>query len=157
MDQAIELDLNSYQKQATATAIYPGQGGLIGLTYAALGLNGEAGETGEQVKKIWRDDVVNIEAEVLKALDEIKDGLAHSMAYALIMERAEQRVHEIFSASISAERRRKLESELGDTLWYAAQVATELGLDLGQVAQQNLDKLAERKASEKIQGEGSDR
>ena len=34
--------------------------------------------------------------------------------------------------------------ELGDVLWYLAQIASELGLDLDQIAQTNLDKLLSR-------------
>ena len=44
--------------------------------------------------------------------------------------------------------------ELGDVLWYVAQLATELGLDLDQVACANLDKLASRAARNVIGGSG---
>ena len=33
-------DLNSYQRLATSTAIYPGQGTALGLAYCALKMNG---------------------------------------------------------------------------------------------------------------------
>lgn len=49
---------------------------------------------------------------------------------------------------------RSLELELGDVLWYVAQLATELGLELEQVAQANLDKLASRAARNVISGDG---
>ena len=47
--------------------------------------------------------------------------------------------------------------ELGDVLWYVAQIASELNLDLSNVAQQNLDKLADRAQRGKIKGNGDDR
>ena len=50
-----------------------------------------------------------------------------------------------------------LEQELGDVLWYLAQLATEAGLDLGQVAAANLDKLAARAARGTLHGSGDDR
>jgi NTP pyrophosphatase (non-canonical NTP hydrolase) len=50
-----------------------------------------------------------------------------------------------------------LELELGDVLWYVAQLASELGLDLERVAQANLDKLASRAARNVIAGSGDDR
>jgi NTP pyrophosphatase (non-canonical NTP hydrolase) len=50
-----------------------------------------------------------------------------------------------------------LEGELGDVLWYLAQVATELGLSLDAIAGHNIDKLLDRKARGAIQGEGDDR
>lgn len=55
------------------------------------------------------------------------------------------------------ERRDKAIKELGDVLWYAAALATELGVGLQDVARQNLVKLAERKHMNKLHGEGSDR
>jgi len=42
-------------------------------------------------------------------------------------------------------------------LWYVAQLATELGLELDQVAQANLDKLASRSARNVISGSGDSR
>ena len=46
------MTLNSYQKMAEGTAIYPTQ---HAITYPALGLAGEAGEVANKVKKIIRD------------------------------------------------------------------------------------------------------
>lgn len=48
--------LNSYQKAATGTAIYPGQGTFWGLCYVSLKGAGEAGEFSEKVGKLLRDD-----------------------------------------------------------------------------------------------------
>lgn len=50
-----------------------------------------------------------------------------------------------------------LGKELSDCLWYLAQSATELGLDLGDLAQANLDKLASRKDRGVLQGSGDNR
>ena len=57
----------------------------------------------------------------------------------------------------SAEVIAALQLELGDVLWYVAQLATELGLELDQVAQANLDKLASRTARNVISGSGDSR
>ncbi|MCP9928753.1 nucleoside triphosphate pyrophosphohydrolase family protein [Cyanobium sp. CH-040] len=57
----------------------------------------------------------------------------------------------------SPEVKHALELELGDVLWYVAQLATELGLELDQVARANLDKLASRAARDVIGGEGDHR
>ena len=48
--------LNLYQRLATGTAIYPGQGSPLGLIYVALKGAGEAGEFAEHVGKAMRDD-----------------------------------------------------------------------------------------------------
>lgn len=40
--------------------------------------------------------------------------------------------------------REKLTKELGDVLWYLSAIATHAGIDLGVVAEQNIDKLMAR-------------
>ena len=50
-----------------------------------------------------------------------------------------------------------LVKELGDVLWFVAQFATELGVDLEKVAEQNLLKLEDRQKRGKIRGSGDDR
>ena len=47
--------------------------------------------------------------------------------------------------------------ELGDVLWYVAQLASELGYDLEQVAEANLQKLSSRAARGRIGGSGDQR
>ena len=47
------LTLDDYQDHAKVYAVYPGRG--RDLTYPALGLAGEAGETVDKVKKVLRD------------------------------------------------------------------------------------------------------
>ena len=58
---------------------------------------------------------------------------------------------------LSADRRAALAAELGDVLWYVAQVATEAGLDLGDIAAGNLAKLRSRRERAVLQGSGDDR
>lgn len=55
---------------------------------------------------------------------------------------------------ITAEDREALKYELGDVLWYLAQIATELDLSLNDVANANLAKLFDRLERGKIKGEG---
>ncbi len=50
-----------------------------------------------------------------------------------------------------------LRLELGDVLWYVAQLATELELDLDDIAEANLAKLASRAARNVIAGSGDRR
>ncbi len=58
---------------------------------------------------------------------------------------------------LSGERRAALAGELGDVLWYVAQLATEAGLELGAIAQDNLDKLRSRDQRGALQGSGDER
>jgi NTP pyrophosphatase (non-canonical NTP hydrolase) len=58
---------------------------------------------------------------------------------------------------ISPETREALKAELGDVLWYLAQVCTELDLSLEDVAQANITKLYDRLERGKIKGDGDNR
>ncbi len=59
--------------------------------------------------------------------------------------------------SVSDERKDAMTKELGDVLWYVAQIATELGLDLDRIAEQNLQKLLSRQRRGVLSGSGDDR
>ena len=66
-------DFNSYQRNASTTAIYPDEHRIL---YPALGLAGEAGEVANKVKKLirdgpdkrpdtWREDIASEIGDVL--------------------------------------------------------------------------------------------
>ena len=55
---------------------------------------------------------------------------------------------------INEETRQALKAELGDVLWYLAQVTTELNLSLDEIAESNITKLYDRLERGKIQGDG---
>jgi NTP pyrophosphatase (non-canonical NTP hydrolase) len=54
-------------------------------------------------------------------------------------------------------RREALAAELGDVLWYLAQLATEAGVDLDEIAEENLHKLLSRRDRGVLQGSGDRR
>jgi NTP pyrophosphatase (non-canonical NTP hydrolase) len=58
---------------------------------------------------------------------------------------------------ISTEKAKAILDELSDVLWYAARLAEELGGDLGDVANSNLEKLRSRMARGVIKGSGDQR
>ena len=58
---------------------------------------------------------------------------------------------------IGPERRAAMAKELGDVLWYVAQLASELELDLDEIAQANLDKLLSRQRRGVLSGSGDER
>jgi NTP pyrophosphatase (non-canonical NTP hydrolase) len=58
---------------------------------------------------------------------------------------------------INEETREALKAELGDVLWYIAQVATELDLSLDEIAEYNIAKLMDRLERGKIRGDGDHR
>jgi NTP pyrophosphatase (non-canonical NTP hydrolase) len=104
------MTFEEFQQAARSTALYPQE---HRVTYAALGLVGEAGEIANKVKKTLRGD---------KQLD--RDILA---------------------------------DEMGDVLWYLAALASDLDLNLDDVARRNVEKLADRKARGVIKGDGDKR
>lgn len=114
-----------YQERAVDTAVYPGQGGLMGLLYVALGL-GETGEVQGKIKKLLRDTDFDLDKMIAKGDYDI-------------------------------EFRKAVAKELGDVLWYVAQMCNELGLEMSVVAESNLAKLADRKERGVLKGSGDNR
>jgi len=59
--------------------------------------------------------------------------------------------------AIPREKKDELAKEMGDVLWYLAQLATELEITLETIAQKNLEKLQSRKERGMLQSEGDNR
>lgn len=58
---------------------------------------------------------------------------------------------------LTLEQKQDLVKEVGDVLWYIAQIATEVGVDLEKVAEQNIEKLHSRLERGTIGGSGDNR
>ena len=58
---------------------------------------------------------------------------------------------------VTEKRRESLKSELSDCMWYIAALATDLGLNLDDIARDNIEKLASRQERGVLQGEGDTR
>ena len=61
------------------------------------------------------------------------------------------------NGKITSERLDEIKAEMGDMMWYIAQLSTELGLKLSVVAKYNLEKLAKRQKENKLHGSGDNR
>lgn len=61
------------------------------------------------------------------------------------------------AGQVTDERLAAMAKELGDVLWYVAQLATELGLELDEIAETNLKKLLSRQRRGVLSGSGDDR
>ena len=55
------------------------------------------------------------------------------------------------------EHKEAIAKELGDVLWYAANIATDLGYRLSEIAQMNVDKINSRRERNVMHGEGDER
>lgn len=130
-----------YQRLATKSAIYPGNGTPLGLAYVALKLNGEAGEFAEHIGKAMRDDgLIIIEEEIEYNHD--GDERLYNAAY---------------FEPLTPERKALIIKEIGDVLWYLSAACNELGITLSEAALINLQKLHERSMRGTLRGSGDDR
>lgn len=59
--------------------------------------------------------------------------------------------------TVDNEKRAELEKELGDVLWYIANLGAELGLEMDQIAQKNITKLKSRQDRGMLHGSGDNR
>lgn len=126
-------DMNKYQRVASGSAIYPGQGTPLGLIYCALKLNGEAGELAEHVGKAMRDD-----------------GLLNGMYM-------DHGTVQDGGLGLTDDRRELIIKEIGDCLWYLGAICRELEITFSDAAVTNLQKLYDRQQRNALQGSGDNR
>lgn len=121
------MTLKEYQLQAMTTCLPESEN----FTYMMLNLVGEVGEFASKIAKAIRKDKATIFYNQLQ----IESGIN-----AMTQDEVED-----------------LKKEAGDILWQLSGLCTVMGWDLEEVAQENLDKLASRKARNKIDGDGDNR
>jgi NTP pyrophosphatase (non-canonical NTP hydrolase) len=124
----LPLSFEKYQAGARETAIYNQDARVL---YPALGLSGEVGEVIEKVLEMAKH--AGMVANQVKKI--IRDD----------------------DCECDTPRKHDIGKELGGVLWYLSAVASDLGLDLGAIAQENLDVLASRQERGVIQGDGDNR
>lgn len=124
------LTLDDYQTAARRTAIYPHKG--KNLIYAVIGLNGEAGELANKVKKLMRS--YGLDTDI--GIPQLKLVVTNPKGLKII---------------------RELKGELGGILWYVAACANELGYDLNEIGIHNLNELSGRVKRGNVEGDGDDR
>lgn len=61
------------------------------------------------------------------------------------------------ASEVSDEKKEELAKEMGDVVWYLAQLATEFNLSLDEIAEKNLEKLLSRKDRGVLHSEGDNR
>lgn len=68
-----------------------------------------------------------------------------------------KKLYRDYGGEITDDFRMNLRKELGDVLWYIANIACEAGLELEDIAIGNVDKLAGRALKGTLHGSGDDR
>ena len=58
---------------------------------------------------------------------------------------------------INEDSRKEIAKELGDVLWYLAQLSSELNLSLDDMAKMNIEKISSRKERNVLSGDGDNR
>ena len=123
------MTLNEYQQQAMTTCLPEAEN----FSYMMLNLVGEVGEFAGKVAKAIRKGQVKMKTNgnpcpVISA--KMQDVIDYNDA---------------------------LKKEAGDILWQLSGLCSVMGWQLEDIAQQNLDKLADRKSRQVIDGSGDDR
>lgn len=103
------MNFQDYQKIIETFAVYPRDNELIAISYLALGLNGEAGEVADEVKKAIRNDGHISAARRAKILDEIGDVLWYITRLAIEFDTP---LNEIAQANIDKLEKRRQANEL---------------------------------------------
>ena len=133
------MNFDEYQEAAAKTAIYPRDAKII---YPALGLAGEVGEVAEKIAMEW--PIGSLPSLMLAA----HAGKAANQAKKILRDD---------EGELTPERRAAIAKEIGGVLWYCADLATCLGLNLGDIARENADILASRAERGTLRGDGDDR
>lgn len=68
-----------------------------------------------------------------------------------------KKIYRDHNGQIPKEKHAELVKELGDVLWYVAVMAQYLNVPLSELAEKNIDKLADRKDRGKLSGSGDNR
>ncbi len=133
------MTFDEYQFAAAKTAIYPADSKVF---YPALGLPGEVGEVADKVMQLLLDSrgaTLLMAAHAGKAANQVKKIIRDD------------------DGEISEARRQAIAEEIGGVLWYCSALATDLGFNLGDIAQDNAAILASRAERGTLKGDGDDR
>lgn len=74
-----------------------------------------------------------------------------------VVEKIKKLMRDTDAKILTDEQKAEIVKELGDVLWYVANLAEDLNYDLGQVALMNLNKLRSRKVRDTLKGSGDNR
>lgn len=128
-----ELTLNEYQLKAMDTCM----ASCNNISYMLLNLVGEVGEFASKVAKSIRKEEITIGGDAAAGVITNNPVVEDDTAFYFMCN--------------------ELQKEAGDILWQLSGLCSVMGWTLNDVAVQNLEKLASRKARNVIDGEGDNR
>ena len=128
------MDFKAYQKIAHETAIYPTD---ITLNIETSPYKNESCKFNFDLR--WIYPALGLSAETGELMNVLKKVIRDD------------------NGELTTEKLIKIMDELGDILWYVAETATQLNLDLDVIALRNTAKLSERARQNKIKGSGDKR
>ena len=124
------MTLNEYQEKAMTTCTESS----MNDTYLLFGLVAEVGELADKVAKAKRKEIITISGNHILPNVPSKESVND------------------FNDFVNG-----FVKELGDVLWFVAMIAKHAGWTMEEVAQMNLDKLADRAKRNVIIGDGDNR
>lgn len=154
---------DAYQDFTSTVAVFPPE---VAVPYTVLGLNGESAEVAGKLvssltKTILAADglAVDQNRDNLYQLNNLLRGLAKLGADAEKLKKELRKgVKKLPSIKpLSEDERKELAKEVGDVLWYCAQLSKSLGYKLSDIATMNVEKLQSRKTRGVLHGNGDNR
>ena len=128
------MELNEYQEKAMTTCTPSSRN----FSYMILNLMGELGEFSGKVAKAIRKQQASIEGSELIPFVPVNEFVSQNR-------------------KITDEEFCELQLEAGDILWQLSGLCKVMGWTLEEIAQKNIEKLADRKKRNVIIGEGDNR
>lgn len=128
------MELNEYQEKAMTTCTPSSRN----FSYMILNLMGELGEFSGKVAKAIRKQQASIEGSELIPFVPVNEFVSQNK-------------------KITDEEFCELQLEAGDILWQLSGLCKVMGWTLEEIAQKNIEKLADRKKRNVIIGEGDNR
>lgn len=170
-----ELTFNEYQELSKKTAIFPEVNSELAVS--CLTFLAATSKVAGVIKKLFRDSsgkmTPEIKAKLLGAIEGVWEELdfIEGIVYFDVADRKDtngvdptvvypllgyaDEVGELIEKCVQNDP--EAAKELGDTNWYAAQIATALNVESGEIAHGNLAKLFDRLERKVLQGSGDNR
>lgn len=160
-----KLTFDEYQEKAAGTAIYKRNAYVV---YPLIGIINEAAEVAEHAIPDIREALKKHDSFLgVDLLDKFEAFVTLGLELGVMKKKirdkwdeltpADQALMTDLSQTPDAVKTEKYGKEVGDVMWYVAAFLRDIDADMSYYAQDNLNKLAARKARNTLQGSGDSR